>query len=407
MAQRARLVTLPEAVLRAILAGPHVSGLLYGRRRDDGDLLQVRGLSPDDGEQLGRWARSADAVEALDDGVVLLVVEPGGASSVAAYAGAEGMAELLDCQVIRLQTDYTARLKGLFESDVLRRASVAVIGLGSGGSLAAAQLARCGVGRLHLVDYDRLAVENVARHACGIDDIGRHKTRAVADLLRGISPLVEVVTWEADILARPAALAAAVQGCDLVIGAVDSEPAKLAINRLCWPQGLPVVYGAAYNRAFGGDVFRAIPPEGACYECLHAAMSGMFAPPPTAAEDFSPAYADPTRVQDLVAEPGMIVDVMLIATLLARAAVATLLRATGSLADMPGNWTLFGNRPEWVFQRPLESIFVPIERRADCPVCNYESYARLTLGMTVEEARAAAARLLDAIAEVHDGGSPE
>lgn len=396
------LVTVPESVLRQILAGGQPVGPIFGRRRDDGDLLQIVGLGPADGEPLGEWRRADAGATALADGLTLLVgpAEPPQARALA--GGAEPR-----CEVIRLHADYDARLRGIFESDRLRAARVAVIGLGSGGSLAALMLARCGLGAVHLVDYDRLETHNIARHICGLDDIGRYKTRAVADLLRSASPLISARTWEADVLADPAALEEALAGCDLAVAATDSEQSKLAINRACWRLGIPAVYGAAYNRAFGGDVFRAAPPDGACYNCLHLSAAEMFAPPPTAATDFSPGYADPTRMQDLIAEPGLALDVGVIALLLARVALLTLLGPAAPPGhQLPGNWLLFGNRAEWLFNEPLERLFIDVPRDEQCPVCNYAGYVRAVTGAEVAAVEAQAADILAAAAAAGRGQRP-
>ena len=394
------LLTIAETLLHEIVAAASATGDLFGRVVDGGDVVQVLGLSAGSGEHLGTWMRSTtlqtpDQGSAARDGELLLLVAPTPPHKVAGYHRAQTQWQLVTAEVLRLHADYGARTRGLFESDALADACVAVIGLGSGGSVVATQLARCGVGRLRLVDFDRLEVHNIARHVCGLRDIGRSKTRAVRDLLVDISPLVQVQTWETDVLGPDVPLAPIIAGCDLVVAATDSEASKLAINRLCWERGVPVVYGAAYNRAFGGDVFRAVPPDGACYECFHAAVATFFESQPTAAADFGPGYADPRRMADLVAEPGLALDIGVIALLTARMALLTLLhgRAT-TLPDLPTNWLLFGNRAEWIFQHPLESLFVNVPKRPDCPVCNYDEYVRRHLDMTSEEARGAAHHIL-------------
>ena len=85
-----------------------------------------------------------------------------------------------------------SRFKGLIENDVLMTKRVLVIGLGSFGSHIAVELAQAAVGRFALMDFDRLEVHNVVRHACFLKDIGRLKTDAVADLVMGKNPFAEV-----------------------------------------------------------------------------------------------------------------------------------------------------------------------------------------------------------------------
>lgn len=404
------LLTIPEILLQQIRVGHEQSGSIYGRLLDNGDVAQVTCLDASNGTLLGHWVIDQtlpETAENMHDGVLLIIVSSD-EQELAAYRAEQGHWLPINHSVLRLYADYNARLKGLFESDVLADTCVAVIGLGSGGSMAAAQLARCGIGRMRLVDFDRLEVHNVVRHVCGISDVGRYKTFAVRDLLTNLSPLVDVQTWEIDVVVSDSLLAQIVTGCDLVIAATDSEASKLTINRACWERSIPVVYGATYNRAFGGDVFRAVPPNGACYECFHALVADFFADQPMAATDFSPGYADPSRMADLIAEPGLAMDIGMIALLVARMSLLTLLRGrASSLPDFPTDWILFGNRAEWIFQAPLESLFIDVPKRPDCAVCNYDAYVQYTLAMSAEEARQAAQHILADVSTFQSNASDD
>lgn len=390
------IITLSDSMIQQVLQQEgQLNGQLYGRIIDD--VVQVQAFAPP-GRLLGHWAivdrldpATASALASEEGDIVLLLTND---QQAVAFVQDAGSLAALPIQIIRLQTDYTARLQGLFENDALAEAKVAIIGLGSGGSVIATQLARCGVGMFRLVDYDRLEVHNIARHACGLGDIGRYKTRAVADLLRSVSPFVRVDTLEADVLQQPDALAQAIDGCDLVVVATDREGSKLAINRACWQRQIPAVYGAAYNRAFGGDVFRAIPAHGACYACYHDQAADLFATAPTPTDDFTPGYADPSRMADLLAEPGLPIDIGMIALLTARVALHVLLRGRTILPELPTNCLMFGNRAEWIFQKPLEAMFIAIERRPDCPVCNYEGFVRSQLGDTAGQIEQQADQIL-------------
>ena len=391
-------VTVPDSVITQMLQDhERDEGLIYGRLLDGGDVAQIAGLSEAAGLYLGRWQRadSAEGRGTIAHGELLVVVDADAPDRATASRRTVDDWEPVKCDVIRIHADYNARLRGLFEADSLANACVAVIGLGSGGSVVATQLARCGVGKMRLVDFDRLEVHNIARHVCGLHDIGRYKTRAMRDLLLDLSPAIQVETYEINVLTDAAALALIVDGCDLVVAATDQEDSKLAINAACWPRGIPAVYGAAYNRAFGGDVFRVIPPDGACYQCFQSVVTEYFGPPPAATNDFSAGYEDPSRMADLIAEPGLGLDIGIIALLMARMALMTLLRGKGTtLPDLPTNWLVFGNRAEWIFQQPLESLFIDVPKHTDCPTCNYQAYVANTLQMSVAEAASAAETIL-------------
>ena len=71
-------------------------------------------------------------------------------------------------------------------------ATVAVCGLGGLGSNIAIALARAGVGKLILCDFDRVDITNLHRQQYKADQIGMYKTDALADNLREIAPYIEL-----------------------------------------------------------------------------------------------------------------------------------------------------------------------------------------------------------------------
>ncbi len=76
----------------------------------------------------------------------------------------------------------------------LRSASVAVAGLGGLGSNIAVMLARSGIGKLLLVDFDVVDVTNLNRQMYFIPQLGKPKTEALPEILRQINPYL---TYEA------------------------------------------------------------------------------------------------------------------------------------------------------------------------------------------------------------------
>ncbi|MBR2970701.1 MAG: thiamine biosynthesis protein ThiF [Clostridia bacterium] len=71
-------------------------------------------------------------------------------------------------------------------------ATVAVCGLGGLGSNIAIHLARAGIGKLILIDFDRVDITNLHRQQYKASQIGMYKTEALADNLREIAPYVEL-----------------------------------------------------------------------------------------------------------------------------------------------------------------------------------------------------------------------
>ena len=69
---------------------------------------------------------------------------------------------------------------------------VAICGLGGLGSNIAIALARAGIGKLILVDFDRVDITNLHRQQYKAEQIGMYKTDALADNLREIAPYIEL-----------------------------------------------------------------------------------------------------------------------------------------------------------------------------------------------------------------------
>ena len=71
-------------------------------------------------------------------------------------------------------------------------ATVAICGLGGLGSNIAIALARAGIGKLILIDFDRVDITNLHRQQYKADQIGMYKTDALTDNLREIAPYIEL-----------------------------------------------------------------------------------------------------------------------------------------------------------------------------------------------------------------------
>ncbi len=106
----------------------------------------------------------------------------------------------------------------------LSEACVGIAGLGGMGSNIAVMLARAGVGRLVLVDFDRVDGTNIARQAYVRSDIGRLKTDAMVDIIRSIDPDISVTVH--DVRVDECNACSLFQGCSVVCEAFDRADQK-------------------------------------------------------------------------------------------------------------------------------------------------------------------------------------
>ncbi|MFM9145748.1 MAG: sulfur carrier protein ThiS adenylyltransferase ThiF [Phycisphaerales bacterium] len=106
----------------------------------------------------------------------------------------------------------------------LKRSCVGIAGLGGLGSAVAVALARVGVGRLVLVDFDVVEPSNLNRQQYFVDQLGMPKTEALAANLRRIQPYVSI---EAHAVRLDAGnVAATFQSIDLLVEAFDRADQK-------------------------------------------------------------------------------------------------------------------------------------------------------------------------------------
>lgn len=145
----------------------------------------------------------------------------------------------------------------------LKRARVAVIGLGGVGGPAALYLAAAGVGGLVLIDDDAVALSNLQRQVqFGMADLGAPKVEAAKAGLAGLNPHVRVAAVEERLSLDNAA--GLIEGCDLVIDGTDDFATRFAVNAACVAAGVPLVSGALGRWSGQVGVFAGRP----CYRCL-------------------------------------------------------------------------------------------------------------------------------------------
>ncbi len=135
----------------------------------------------------------------------------------------------------------TELLLGAAALERLGAAKVAVLGLGGVGSYAAEALARAGIGRLVLVDFDDICLTNVNRQLHALKGtVGRPKVEVMAERIRLINPRAEVEARREFYSAENGEELLA-SDLDYVVDAIDHVTAKLDLIQRARAKGLPLV----------------------------------------------------------------------------------------------------------------------------------------------------------------------
>lgn len=369
---------------------------------DDGDALTQSELCVQASPATVRGALLLGRAQRKDVDELTIVLEPtDGATSAqdlfvspeaAVYCGrvlneAQQNSASPDVVFADIESQLALRRSGILETTILKDKTVLCIGLGTGGAHVVVELAKCGVGGFLLVDRDRLSVGNVVRHPGGISQVGRLKVNVVRDLILEKNPKARVEVQEAELgYANKDAVSELVRVADLVICGTDNRPSKLLINELCVAANVTAVYGGAFRRAYGGQILRVRPKLSPCYQCFVAAMpdeaSDVEISSASDASEF--AYSD----RPVTIEPGLSLDVLPIANMLAKLALLELVADKSSSLNMlrrdfDASWYLWLNRPEpgtqYADMPPLSESSdemtinrwygIYFDRDEACPVC--------------------------------------
>ena len=135
----------------------------------------------------------------------------------------------------------TAILLGEENLEKLKRARVAVFGVGGVGGYVVEALARSGVGVLDLIDKDTVSESNINRQIIALHStVGRYKTEVAAERARDINPDICVRVYNTFYLPETAAQFD-FSRYDYVVDAIDTVSGKIAIVEEAKKANVPVI----------------------------------------------------------------------------------------------------------------------------------------------------------------------
>lgn len=154
---------------------------------------------------------------------------------------------------------------GVAGQRALKNSRVLIVGAGGLGSPAAMYLAAAGVGRIGIVDGDRVDASNLHRQLLHrADDVGRPKVESAQATMRALNPHVQVDAVPVRITSQNAL--DLVAEYDVVVDGTDNFPTRYLLNDACVLVGRPLVYGSVDR--FEGQASVFATAEGPCYRCL-------------------------------------------------------------------------------------------------------------------------------------------
>ena len=148
----------------------------------------------------------------------------------------------------------------------LLESRILLIGAGGLGSPSSLYLAAAGVGRLGIVDDDRVDESNLQRQiAHSTETLGEWKAESAKRTINALNPDVEVITYRERLSSENIDRILA-DGWDVIVDGTDNFPTRYLLNDASVWHDIPVVHGSVYR--FEGQVTVFKPNEGPCYRCL-------------------------------------------------------------------------------------------------------------------------------------------
>lgn len=177
------------------------------------------------------------------------------------------------CAPVTTLFDRQIRAFGREAQRTIESLTAAIVGLGGIGSVVAEQLVRAGIGKLILVDFDRVESINLYRmFGAASASIGKPKVEVVAGHLASIRP-VEIDTI-CDSVVRQSVLNR-LRVADLILGCVDSDLARSVLTRFSYQYLVPLVdMGIRLDARTSGVTAAAgrisvVGSDGGCLRCSH------------------------------------------------------------------------------------------------------------------------------------------
>jgi adenylyltransferase/sulfurtransferase len=126
-----------------------------------------------------------------------------------------------------------------------------------------------GIGTLRIVDRDVIELSNLHRQTMfDEDDVGQIKVEVAAKKLSEKNPDCNIEALAVSVNDYTAL--EVVEGCDVIVDALDSVNARYALNKACVKFGIPFVTGAAVG--VSGQIFTILPGTSACYHCMFPSL---------------------------------------------------------------------------------------------------------------------------------------
>ena len=147
----------------------------------------------------------------------------------------------------------------------LKNAKVTIVGVGGLGCPVALYLTAAGVGRITLIDKEKIELSNLNRQVLHWSvDIGKFKTFSAIEKLSKLNPLIKFESYEEEI--ERESIRELIKGSNVVVDCLDNWKTRFILNEACVSERIPLVHAGVHS--WYGQITTIMPGKGPCLRCI-------------------------------------------------------------------------------------------------------------------------------------------
>ena len=147
----------------------------------------------------------------------------------------------------------------------LKNAKVTIVGVGGLGCPVALYLTAAGIGRITLIDKEKIELSNLNRQILHWSvDIGKFKTFSAIEKLSKLNPLIKFESYEEEI--ERESIRELIKGSNVAVDCLDNWKTRFILNEACVSERIPLVHAGVHS--WYGQITTIMPGKGPCLRCI-------------------------------------------------------------------------------------------------------------------------------------------
>ena len=147
----------------------------------------------------------------------------------------------------------------------LKNAKVTIVGVGGLGCPVALYLTAAGIGRITLIDKEKIELSNLNRQILHWSvDIGKFKTFSAIEKLSKLNPSIKFESYKEEI--ERESIRELIKDSNVIVDCLDNWKTRFILNEACVSERIPLVHAGVHS--WYGQITTIMPGKGPCLRCI-------------------------------------------------------------------------------------------------------------------------------------------